>query len=108
MHIDSLVGIGAKGRCLRDLQNRFFESHGVVLSHGTLLFETQSPFDFKRTEFSPGRLCFSGLSESTVMNDEITIQDHGCLFHGLGLGQPQLTDQSILEVFHSLSILPLA
>jgi hypothetical protein len=43
-----------------------------------------------------------------VMHVEITIQDHGCLFHGVGLGQPQLTDQSILKVFHSLSILPLA
>ena len=47
MHIDSLVGIGAKGRCLRDLQDRPFESHRVVLSHGTLLFETQSPFDLQ-------------------------------------------------------------
>ena len=56
MHIDSLVGIRAKGRGLRDLQDRPFESHRVVLSHRTLLFETQSPFDLKSTEFSPGRL----------------------------------------------------
>ena len=84
MHIDSLVGIGAKGRCLRDLQERPFESDGVVLSHGALLFETQSPFDLNSTEFSPGRLCFSRLSEFTVMHGEITIEEDGCLFDGLG------------------------
>ncbi len=86
MHIDSLVGIGAKGRGLRDRQDCPIESYRVVFSHGTLLFETQSPFDLKSTKFSPGRLCLSELSEFTVMHGEITIHNHGCLFHGLGLG----------------------
>ena len=47
MHIDSLVGVRAKGRGLGDLQDRPFESHRVVLSHGALLFETQRPFDLQ-------------------------------------------------------------
>ena len=67
-----------------DLQDRPFESNRIVFSHGTLLFETQSPFDLKSTEFSPGRLCLSGLSEFTVMHGEVAIQDNGCLLHGLG------------------------
>src|SRR5688500_9189824 len=97
MDIDSLISIGAIGRCLRDLQDRPFKRYCIVLSHGTLLFETQSLFDLKRAEFSPGRLCFSGLSELTVMHGEVPIQDGLSLFHALSLGQPQLTDQPILE-----------
>lgn len=97
MHIDSLVGIGAIGGGLGDLKEQSIKSNRVVFSDGTLLFETQSPLDLESTEFSPGRLCLSRLSESTVMDGKVAMEDHGCLLDGLGLGQAQLTDQPILE-----------
>src|ERR1044071_1840315 len=87
----------AKRRCLRDLQNRPFESDRVVLSHRTLLFETQSPFDLQSTDFSPGGLCLSRLGELAVMHGEMAIKHDGCFLHVFGLGQPQLTDQPVLE-----------
>src|ERR1044071_880653 len=97
MHIDSLIGVRAKGRAFGDLEDRPFETHRIVLSHGTLLFKTQSPFNLYSTDFSPSRIGRSRLGKLTVVHGEITFQDGLCLFGSLGLGQAQFTDQPILE-----------
>ena len=45
MNIDSLVGVGAVGRCLGDLKEAAFETDGVILGHRALLLEAQRLFD---------------------------------------------------------------
>ena len=45
MDIDSLIGVGAMGRFLRDLKDDSIEGDRIVVGHSTLLFETQSLFD---------------------------------------------------------------
>ena len=56
MHIDSLVGVGALGRFLRDLQYTSLKGDGVVFGHSTLLLKAQGLFDLRGDGFSPGRL----------------------------------------------------
>ena len=70
MDIDSLIGVGAMGRFFRDLKEDPIKGDGVVVGHGTLLFETQSLFDLYRAGFSPGALCLSRLRELAVMGGQ--------------------------------------
>ncbi len=55
MHIDSLVGVGAIGRFLRDLNDNSLKGNGVVFGHSALLLKAQGLFDFGGAGFSPGR-----------------------------------------------------
>src|SRR6266436_6491658 len=81
MHIDSLVGVGAIGRLLRDLKERAFKGNGVALSDGALLFKAQGSFDPGGAGFSPGGFCLGGrLGELPVMLGEMTLE------HDLRLG----------------------
>ena len=74
MYLDSLVGIGARGRLLRDLKDGSIEGDRIVVGHRTLLFETQSLFDLLRAGLSPGGLRFSRLGELAVMLGQIAIE----------------------------------
>ena len=56
MHIDSLVGVGAIGRFLRDLKDSSLKGDGVVFGHSALLLKAQGLFDLGGGGFSPGRL----------------------------------------------------
>jgi hypothetical protein len=98
MHIDSLIGMRAKGRELGDLEDRGIEGDGIVFGHGAALLETQGLLNLKGTYFSPGRLSVSGgFREPPVVHGEITIQDRLGLGWGFGSGHPQLTNQSVLK-----------
>ncbi len=56
MYIDSLVGVGAIGRFLRDLKDNSLKGDGVVFGHSALLLKAQGLFDLGGAGFSPGRL----------------------------------------------------
>ena len=56
MDIDSLVGVGARGRFLGDLKDCSLKGDGVVLGHSPLLLKAQGLFDLGGGGFSPGRL----------------------------------------------------
>jgi hypothetical protein len=45
MHIDSLIGVGAVGRFLRDLKHGAFKADRMILGHGALLLKTQRLLD---------------------------------------------------------------
>ncbi len=97
MDIDSLIGVGARGRVLGDLKDDPIEADRIIVGHRTLVFKAQSLFNFLGTGFSPGRHCLGGLGELSVMLWPITIEHGLSLLNSLGFGQPQFTDQSVLE-----------
>ena len=66
VHIDSLIGVREEGRFLGDLKDRAFKGDRIVFSYGAPILKTQSLFDLKGTDFSPGRQSVSRrLGEST-------------------------------------------
>ena len=45
MHVNSLIGVGAMGRFLRNLEDDAIEGDSIVLGHRTLFFKAQGLFD---------------------------------------------------------------
>ena len=87
-----------EGRFLWDLKDRALKGDRIVFSYGAPILKTQSLFDLKGTDFSPGRQSVSRrLGESTVMHGQVTLKDFLCLGFGFGSGHSQLTDQSVLK-----------
>jgi hypothetical protein len=60
MDIDSLTGVGARGRILWNLKQRSFEVDGVIIGHGTLVLKTERMLELVRPDLSPGGLSFPG------------------------------------------------
>ena len=60
MDIDSLAGVGARGRILWNLKQRSFETDSVIISHSALVLKTESVVELLRSDLSPGRLSFPG------------------------------------------------
>ena len=56
IHIDSLIGVGARGRRFGDLKERAFKGDGVILSDSAFLFKAQGSFNLGGVGFSPGGL----------------------------------------------------
>jgi hypothetical protein len=76
MHLDSLIGMRAKGRELGDWEDGGIKGDGIVFSHGAPLLETQGLLNLEGSYFSPDRLSVSSrFGEPTVMHREITLQD---------------------------------
>src|SRR5215472_15615941 len=92
MHIDSLIGVGARGRLFGDLKERAFKGDSMILSHGALLFKAQGSFNLGGVGFSPG-----GLGEFAVMLGEIALEHDLCLGWGFRSRSSEFTDQPVLE-----------
>ena len=60
MDIDSLAGVGARGRILGNLKQRSFETDSVIISHSALVFKTERVVELLRSDLSPSRLSFPG------------------------------------------------
>ena len=67
MDIDSLTGVGARGRILWNLKQRSFETDSVIIGHGALVLKTQRVFELVSLDLSPGGLSFSsGLEKPPI------------------------------------------
>src|SRR5262249_57316357 len=98
IHIDSLIGVGSRGRRFGDLKERAFKGDGVVLSNSAFLFKAQGSFDLGGAGFSPGGLGLGRwLGEFTVVLGEVTLEHNLRLGLSFGSRSAEFTDQSVLE-----------
>lgn len=76
MDIDSLTGVGARGRILWNLKQRSFETDSVIISHSALVLKTQRMLELVRLDLSPGGLSFSGgFRKGSIKLRQIRLQD---------------------------------
>src|SRR5262249_55170418 len=109
MDINSLIGVGARGRRFGDLKERAFKGDGVILSDSAFLFKAQGSFDQGGVGFSPGGLGLGGwLGEFAVMLGEIALEHDLCLGWGFRSRSSEFTDQPVLESSPQSLDLPLA
>lgn len=76
MDIDSLTGVGARGRILWNLKQRSFEVDGVIIGHRALVLKAQRMLELVRLDLSPDGLSFSsGFGKRPIKLWQIPIQD---------------------------------
>ena len=74
MHVNSLIGIGAMGRSLRDLKEDAIKGDGIVVGDRAFFFKAQRLLDLLCAGFSPGGLCLNGPGELAVMLEQTAIE----------------------------------
>src|SRR5262249_10615575 len=97
MHIDSLIGVGARGRRFGDLKERAFKGDGVILSDSAFLFKAQGSFNLGGVGFSPVGLGSGRVAEFAIMSGEIALEHDLCLGWGFRSPSSEFTDQPVLE-----------